>query len=507
MLELQNVTLELPGSGRTLVENFSFTLGRGDRAVVIGEEGNGKSTLLQTIYDPRLTADYCRFSGRVITRAKLAYLPQTLPATLRETTAAEFFDGTAYYEHTELLARLGVGVEELFSERKLGELSGGEKVKMQLLRLLLDEPDVLLLDEPTNDLDIDTLRWLEKFLLAAKQPVLFVSHDETLIERTANVILHLEQLLHKSHPRVTVSRCPYREYIARRSDLFDKQEQIADKQRADYQKQMDRWRQIYQRVEHEQRTISRGDPSGGRLLKKKMHAVMSTGRRLERESGDFQDYPHREEAILTRFDEDITLPAGKTVLDFALLELRIGERLLARDVRLLVTGPVIVGITGRNGAGKTTLLERLWRELGPRRDITAAYMPQDYRRVLPDEVSALDFLCAHEGKERSVLVHNRLASMRFTPEEMARPLASLSGGQRAKVLFLDMALRRADVLVLDEPTRNFSPLSAPVIRAALREFGGAILSVSHDRKYLREVCDTVYELREDGLHLLSSDDL
>ncbi len=94
--------------------------------------------------------------------------------------------------------------------------------------------------------------------------------------------------------------------------------------------------------------------------------------------------------------------------------------------------------------------------------------------------------------------------MSFTHEEMTGKIARLSGGQRAKLLFLDMVLKKADVLLLDEPTRNFSPLSAPVVRSALREFGGTVLSVSHDRKYLSEVCGTVYELRPDGLHRIEA---
>ena len=126
-------------------------------------------------------------------------------------------------------------------------------------------------------------------------------------------------------------------------------------------------------------------------------------------------------------------------------------------------------------------------------------MPQDYGRALPFEKTPVEFLSRRGGKDESVLIHNRLASMRFTYEEMNGPIRALSGGQQAKLLFLDMALRRADVLVLDEPTRNFSPLSAPVVRAAIRDFGGAVISVSHDRKYLSEVCDAVYELTPKGL--------
>ena len=499
MLELKNVTLRLKTDDRTLIDDFSFTLQRGDRAVLIGEEGNGKSTLLQFIADRSAVESYCECSGTVVRRGTVAMLHQITPDPVLKKTVAEFFDGTAYYDHIDTLGALGVDMEFLFSEQPLSTLSGGEKVRVRLARLLMDDPDILLLDEPTNDLDIPTLEWLERFLLRCRQPVLYISHDETLIENTANVILHVEQLLHKTVTRVSVTRAPYREYLERRSRLFEHQNQVAFKQRADYDRQLQRWRQIHDRVEHEQNTISRGDPHGGRLLKKKMRSVVSTGKRLEREAENFTDFAHQEEAILTRFDESIALPAGKVVLDWSLERLCVGERELARDIRLNVTGGVTVGITGPNGAGKSTLLDLLWEDLRRRKDVTAALMPQDYSRVLPYDETPVRFLTSAGSKEESVIIHDRLASMRFTYEEMNGPIRALSGGQRAKLLFLDMVLRRADVLLLDEPTRNFSPLSAPVVRQALRSFRGAIISVSHDRKYLTEVCDAVYELTPAGL--------
>ena len=375
---------------------------------------------------------------------------------------------------------------------------------MQLCRLLMEEPDILLLDEPANDLDIDTLRWLEAFLGETKKPVLYISHDETLIERSANVIIHMEQLIRKTRCRITVTRMGYREYLAFRRQSFDHQDQVAKKQREDYERQLRRWRQIHDRVEHEQRSLSRQNPHSGRLLKKKMHSVQSTGRRLERQAEDFLDYSEEEEAILTRFDPAVTLPAGKTVLDWSLSALTVEERVLAQGLKLHVSGGEIVGITGPNGAGKSTLLKALWMELKDRRDVTAAYMPQDYAEALDFDRTPLEHLEAVYTKEDLTRARTCLGSMRFTHEEMTGKIARLSGGQRAKLLFLDMVLKKADVLLLDEPTRNFSPLSAPVVRSALREFGGTVLSVSHDRKYLSEVCDTVYELRPDGLHRIEA---
>ena len=499
MLELKDITIRLKKDGRTLAEDFSFTLGKGDKAVIIGEEGNGKSTLLKYIYDPRLTEDYCECSGRVTARGRLAYLPQRMEDRLLGLTLAEYFDGTEYYLHTDTLADLGLRPEFLFDSRRLGSLSGGEKVKAQLARLMMDEPDVLLLDEPTNDLDLETLVRLEAFLKDTKKPVLYISHDETLIENTANVIIHMEQLIRKTRCRITVTREDYRSYLSRRRSNFDHQAQVAQKQREDHEKQMQRWQQIYRRVEHEQNSISRQDPGGGRLLKKKMHAVLSTGKRLEREAEGFLEFPEEEEAIITRFDPAVTLPAGKTVLDWSRSVLAVGDRVLARDVKLCLTGPRTVGITGRNGAGKSTLLRALWEELHERRDLKAAYMPQNYAEVLDYDATPLEHLSAVYAKEKLTRARSLLGSMRFTHEEMTGKIGSLSGGQRAKLLFLDMVLQEADVLLLDEPTRNFSPLSAPVVRRALRDFGGAVISVSHDRKYLAEVCDEIWELRPDGL--------
>lgn len=500
MLELKDISIRMKNDDRQLVDSFSFTLGRGDKAVIIGEEGNGKSTLLKFLYDRSMVEDYCDCSGNVIARGRLAYLPQMMEEELFDTTIAEFFDGTEYYYHMDVLAHFGLTVEFLFSNRRLGTLSGGEKVKTQMCRMLMDEPDILLLDEPTNDLDIETLEWLESFIQNTKLPVLYISHDETLIESTANVIVHMEQLIRKTKCRITVSRESYREYLERRHRQFAHQDQVAKKQRDEYDKQMRRWHQIHDRVEHEQRTITRQDPHGGQLLKKKMRSVLATGKRLEKQKEDFLDFSEEEDAIITRFDQSVYIPSGKVVLDYSLNSLSVEGRELASNIRLFVVGASVIGITGKNGAGKSTLLRRIWGSLQDRMDITSAYMPQNYAEVLDYQQTPIEHLAANYTKDEITLARTCMGSMRFTHGEMTGRIGQLSGGQRAKILFLDMVLKQANVLLLDEPTRNFSPLSAPVVRSALLDFGGAIISVSHDRKYLAEVCDVVYELRWDGLH-------
>lgn len=499
MLELKNVCIDLSQNGRPLVENLSFTLGAGDKAVIIGEEGNGKSTLLKYIFDARLISGYCDCGGEVIKKGICAYLPQMLDPSLEKVSLCDYFSGTAPYAYFSMLRSMGLAPELLDSGQLIGTLSGGEKVKIQLAKLLMAGPDILLLDEPTNDLDIETLEWFGGFIKNQRLPVLFISHDETLIENTANMIIHMEQLRRKTRARVTVTRSGYRDYVSSRQDSFEKQAQIAGKQREEYGKKMERWQQIHDRVEHEQRSLTRQDPHSGRLLKKKMKSVQAQARRFERETEDFLDFPEAEDAIITRFSPEISTPCGKTVLDISLPSLEAGERTLAKNIRLFVSGGERIGITGRNGAGKSTLLEAIWAILRERRYITAGFMPQDYSQVLDYGISPIEFLTGRYSKDEVTRARTFMGSMRFTHEEMTGKISRLSGGQRAKLLFLDMVLKNADTLVLDEPTRNFSPLSGPVVRDALRSFGGTIISVSHDRKYLEEVCTRVLLLTQDGL--------
>lgn len=506
MLQIQGVSLSMKKDPRVLAENLTFSLQPGDKAAIIGEEGNGKSTLLKLLYDPSLVEGYAQWEGRVQRDGMaLGYLPQELPEEDRGKTiyelcaATEAFLDASPKELAEAGARLGLAPEDFYSDQLVTALSGGEKVKLRMAMLYLQRPGCYLLDEPSNDLDVDTLRWLEGFIQDCPQPVLFISHDETLLENTANVIIHLEQLRRKTLPRHTVARMGYRQYVEERLHRFAKQEQIARKERQEERKQQERFRQLYQKVEHQQNAISRQDPHGGKMLKRKMKAVKSLERRYEREAAERTELPDAEDAILVGFGEGIQLPQGKTVLDFSLPRLEAGGRVLAENIALHVRGPEHICIVGSNGAGKTTLLRRIAQELLPRTDIKAAYMPQDYAETLDMSQTPVEFLSRTGEKSESTKIKTFLGSMKYTAQECAHTLGELSGGQKAKLFFLQMILDGANVLVLDEPTRNFSPLSGPVIRSILRDFPGCILSVSHDRKYMAEVCGTLYNLGPGGL--------
>ncbi len=506
MLQIQDLTITHRKDGRVLLKDFSFSLNPGDRAVLIGEEGDGKSTLLKLIYDESLVSGYVEYTGKILkTGLRLSYLAQELPKSESRKSVFGFCSESppfSFLSETEIsgyAGELGVSPGLFYSDQPVGTLSGGEKVKLQLFRIFLEHPDVLLLDEPSNDLDIETLEWLESFLVSCGLPVLFVSHDETLIERTANVVVHLEQVRRKTVPRWTVARMPYRQYVRERLENFEHQGQVAREEKRHREKQQEKFRRIESAVDRAQASVPRSDPHGGRLLKKKMKAVKSMGRRMERESEKSVRVPEEEEAVRIRFADGITMPNGKTVLDFSLERLSAGGRVLARDVRLKITGPEKICIIGRNGTGKTTLLRQIARELLGRKDIRTAYMPQDYGELLGGGETPVDFLSSEGGKAEETRIRTFLGSMNYTAAEMEHPVSGLSGGQKAKLLFLKMIFGRFNVLVLDEPTRNLSPLSGPVIRKALSSFGGALLSVSHDRKYISEVCGRVLRLTEKGL--------
>lgn len=506
MLQIKNLNIFHKKDLRPLAADLSFTLNDGDKAAIIGEEGNGKSTLLKLLYNPALVEDYAEYEGEIVkNHVVCGYLPQELAREDRQKTIYEFlseepsFLETDYRELASLAAKLGLTADMLYSDTRMEHLSGGEKIKIQLIRILSIHPNLFLLDEPSNDIDIDTLEWLEDFINNCTFAVLYISHDETLLEQTANMILHMEQLKRKTESHCSVFRTGYREYVKIRKEGFDRQERLAQEEKAAYEKQMEKYRRIYEKVEYQQDIISRQNPGGARLLKKKMHSVKAMGRRFERQAENMTQRPETEEAIFFRFAQGEGIPSGKWVIDYELPLLTAGEKELAHNIRLQIRGPEKVCIIGKNGVGKTTFLRLIAQQLLERTDIRAAYMPQNYEELLALDSTPVEYLSQTWDKEENTRIRTYLGSMKYTIQEMDHTIRDLSGGQKAKLLLLKMSMEHRNVLILDEPTRNFSPLSGPVIRQLLRNFPGAVISVSHDRKYISEVCDRVLELCEEGL--------
>lgn len=275
---------------------------------------------------------------------------------------------------------------------------------------------------------------------------------------------------------------------------------IARKEQSDYNKQMAGFREVYQKVEYQQRTITRSDPHGAALLKKKMKSLKSQEKRYEREKENFTEIPDVEEAITIKNAVTKEIPSGKMVLDISLPTLTQGDKELSRNINLSIFGSKHVVIIGHNGVGKTTFLKKVYEELKTREDLQIGYMPQNYDELLDLDKTPLELLTENDhSKDFQTQVRTYLGSLKFTKEEVLGKIANLSGGQKAKLLLIKLILEKSNVLILDEPTRNLSPLSNPVIRKLLKEFKGAIISVSHDRKFIDEVCDEIYEFTPEGL--------
>ncbi len=518
MFQIKHVTFVHKKDLRTILDDFSLVLNKGDRAVMIGEEGNGKSTLMKWIYDPELTGDYIEAEGeKVMSGERLAYLPQELPEKDKKKTVYGFFSESEAFaeqmpkELSKMAAEFHVEAEFYYREQEMRTLSGGERVKAQMMRILMESPTILLLDEPSNDIDIETLKLMERIINGWEGAVLFISHDETLIERTANRVIHFEQIRRKTRCRHTVANMPYRQYVSERLNAFERQEQLALGERREKKIRDEKIRKMEQSVGARLDNITHADRDMiGRLLKKKMKNVKAMERRFEREDAEMTEMPEQEEAIFFKLgDKNSAIPAGKWVLQMMAEELdtKDGSRVLAKNVELKVRGCEKIAIIGNNGCGKTTLLTRIAEELLKRDDLHAEYMPQDYETLLDLDETPVDFLDQSGDKEERTRIRTYLGAMKYTADEMEHPIRELSGGQKAKVLLLKLSMSGANVLILDEPTRNFSPLSGPVIRRMLKEFPGAVISVSHDRKYLSEVCDRIYCLTEEGLKIYEEEAL
>ena len=281
MLEINKLTIAV--NQRFLVKNLSLVLNKNDKLAIIGEEGNGKSTLLKAIAG---CFDYGSIEGSINYNGNtVGYLPQSIALEdlakvvndyLFENEEDYYLKIYAFYRYC---AQLNISDNLLLL--RMSDLSGGQKIKIALLKLLLNDSDILLLDEPTNDLDLQSLRWLQDFINTVDKPIMFVSHDEILLENTANKILHLQQLKKKSDCTYSYVVSNYNDYVNERIRKIDKQNQLAISEKREFNKQQQKLTQITNKVEHGLRTVSRGDPHTAQLLKKKMKSLKSQQRRLD----------------------------------------------------------------------------------------------------------------------------------------------------------------------------------------------------------------------------------
>ena len=508
MIKINHLTITQNKDLRDLVSDLTMTIQYGEKVAIIGEEGNGKSTLLRALMGEALP-DFTIKGDIQSDLQSLAYIPQKLPEILKNRTLHDyFFLDSADLDYSilyRLAEELHFDSDRFASDQEIGSLSGGEALKIQLIHELAKPFEILFLDEPSNDLDLETVNWLKKQVQKIGQTVIFISHDEDFLSQTADTIIHLRLVKHRKEAETLVEHLDYDSYSEQRKANFARQSQQAANDQRAYDKTMEKHRRVKQNVENTLRNTK--NDVAGRLLAKKMKNVLSQEKRFEKEAQSMTQKPLEEEQIQLFFSDIEPLAASKIIVRLENETLSIGQRVLAQGLQLTVRGQEKIGIIGPNGVGKSTLLGKLQQLLSDKREISLGFMPQDYQETLNLDLSPVEFLSQTGHKEELQKIQSHLASLNFSYPEMHHHIRSLSGGQQGKLLLLNLVLRKPNFLLLDEPTRNFSPTSQPEIRKLFANYPGGLVTVSHDRRFLKEVCRSIYRLTENGLEIVDLQDL
>jgi ATP-binding cassette subfamily F protein uup len=500
--------------GPMLLDGINLQMEEGDRLCLLGRNGTGKSTLMKLI-SGEITPDGGEISRRQGLRVALVSqeIPLELSGSVFDVVAGGMGNTAellAEYHHLghrlatsggeELLKQLETlqkaledaggwhlhqEVERILSRLQLdpdadfGALSGGTKRRVLLARALVASPDILLLDEPTNHLDINTIIWLEEFLLRNVKTLLFVTHDRTFARKLANRIAELDR------GRLYAWSCDYDSFVERREALLDAEivrQALFDKKLA----QEEAW--VRQGVKA-RRTRNEGRV---RALKKMREE------RRER----------RERVGTAKIQLQEAERSGRLVVEAERVSFAYDDRLVIRNLTTTIMRGDRVGIIGPNGSGKTTLLRLLLGELSPREGtvrlgsrLEVLYFDQmreqlDLNKTVQENVGEGNDTLTINGRSRHIIGY--LQDFLFTPERARSPVHILSGGERNRLLLAKLFTRPSNVLVMDEPTNDLDAETLELLEELLLEYSGTLLLVSHDREFLNNVVTSTLVLSEDG---------
>ncbi len=498
-----------------ILEKISFALEENDRLGIIGVNGCGKSTLFRLItgeLEPTdgsiylakgktvgiLTQDGafdCRDGEQTVLARMYQAFPELLEAEARlavlesqlkngsDSTIREYTDLHDRYVQNGGLEFRGrcasilqkLGFDATARELAVGKLSGGQRTRLALAIQLSREPDILLLDEPTNHLDIATLAWLESFLSSYKKCFMVISHDRYFLDRVTNKTLAIE------HHRAKIYNGGYTKSMEQRR--IDRE--IAERHWKNQQKEIAR-QEAYiaqQRAWNRERNIIAAE-SRQKLLDKM--------ERVERP----QNAPR---AIQMQFSEALT--SGNDVLEVRGLSMGFPGRPLFHDLSFLIKRQERVLIIGPNGCGKSTLIKAILGRLSPTAgslspgyNVEIGYYDQENQNLTPEN-TVLDELWNEYRTHTETQIRRVLGMFRFTGEDVFKTVSVLSGGERARLTLAKLMLSRMNLLVLDEPTNHLDMDSREALEAALEQFEGTIVMVSHDRYLIDKLATRILELK------------
>jgi len=511
LMTLRNVTLAF--GGPPLLDGINLQIEPGERLCLVGRNGTGKSTLMKLL-NGELQAD----GGEVVCEQglRVARLTQEVPHDI----SGAVFDviaeglgktGALLAEYHHISQQLGDGDEKLMgkleriqheleaadgwllnqkvesvvsrlglpAETDFAALSGGLKRRVLLARELVREPNLLLLDEPTNHLDIESIAWLEEFLLGWNGTLLFITHDRMFLQRLATRIIELDRGKLTSWPG------DYETYLRRKEEALEAEAQ----QNALFDK----------RLAQEEAWIRQGIKARRTRNEGRVRALKAM--RDERSE-------RRERSGKARIAAQGAERSGKVVIEATDIGFAYDGRTLFRDFSTAIMRGDKVGILGPNGSGKTTLLQVLLGKLAPQQGsvklgtkLEIAYFDQ-HRAQLDEEASVLDNVA--QGSDRveingqSKHIMGYLQDFLFTPERARSPVRSLSGGERNRLLLAKLFTKPSNLLVMDEPTNDLDVETLDLLEELLLEYPGTLLLVSHDRAFLNNVVTSTIAFEGEG---------
>jgi ATP-binding cassette subfamily F protein uup len=467
-------------ASRALFRDLNLTIHEGDHIGLIGPNGSGKSTLLKILAGEE-TAD----SGTLSLKRdlKIGYLPQTCefpdlpPSTLlQEALPQEMPDYEKDLLAKTWLSKLGFTGQEPAASL----LSGGWKKRLRLGLELIREPDVLLLDEPTNHLDLESILWLEKFLLREVPTFLLVSHDRYFLEAVVSKTIEIDPAYPKG---LFQTDGPYSQFLARKEMFLEGQ--------------LQQERSVATKARRETEWLR----AGVKARTTKSQSRIDEAQEILQEYASLKSRNRQRKA---QIHFSATERETRKLIVAKNLAKRIGDRLLFQALDFTLSPGTRMGLMGPNGSGKTTLLRLLAEETTPdlgtlkfAEDLKIVYFDQ-HRAKLPDAMSLREALSPKgdyvEFRGQPVHVNGWCKRFLFSPDLLEMPIGKLSGGERARISIAHLMLQPADVLLLDEPTNDLDIATLETLEESLLEFPGALVLITHDRYMLDRLCNAFLAL-------------
>ena len=497
--------------GSVLLDGLSFDIHEGECVGIMGRNGCGKTTLFRL-----LTGELSPDEGEIVIAAgkklglisqipkypdgytvedvlRTAFLPlqrlrermeqleQKLTASAPKTLLDEYdrlsnayHVGGGYEQDTETDKICnGLGIPAAMRTQEFERLSGGEKTRVNLGRLLLEKTDILLLDEPTNHLDLHSVEWLEEYIKRFKGTVLTISHDRYFLDRV------VERIIEISGGKAEFYSGNYTFYLQEKQERFNRQLK-------QYEQEQAKLKQLGFTVER-----MKGWGINNRVLYRRAMSIQHRMERIEK-----TERPTKEKTLRARFGEKEF--HGDEVLSVKDFGKRFGERQLFSDVTLTVRGGERIALLGDNGTGKTTFIRALLGEIpaegkvrfGP--SVKSAYLPQVIRFAHPERTLYDTMLYEKNCTPQSA--RDRLGAFLFSGEDVFKPVATLSGGEQSRLRLCMLMDEKINFLVLDEPTNHLDVASREWVECAIDEYEGTLLFVSHDRYFVEKFATRVWEM-------------